>query len=43
MRCAMAMSPFGAARSYHGVLALKEGEHPIVGRMRLNLTIRGAL
>ncbi|SDE91624.1 alkylated DNA repair protein (DNA oxidative demethylase) [Paracoccus isoporae] len=28
---------------YHGVLTLKEGEHPAVGRMRLNLTFRGAL
>lgn len=29
--------------SYHGVLALKDGVHPAVGRMRLNLTFRGAL
>jgi alkylated DNA repair protein (DNA oxidative demethylase) len=29
--------------SYHGVPELKDGEHPIVGRMRLNLTFRGAL
>lgn len=28
---------------YHGVLTLKDGEHPAVGRMRLNLTFRGAL
>lgn len=28
---------------YHGVLALKDGEHPSVGRMRVNLTFRGAL
>lgn len=28
---------------YHGVPVLKEGEHPKVGRMRLNLTFRGAL
>ena len=28
---------------YHGVPELKEGEHGIVGRMRLNLTFRGAL
>jgi DNA oxidative demethylase len=28
---------------HHGVLALKEGEHPILGRQRLNLTLRKAL
>lgn len=28
---------------YHGVLALKDGEHPATGRMRLNLTFRAAL
>lgn len=28
---------------YHGVPVLKEGEHPVVGRKRLNLTFRGAL
>ncbi|MFD1798180.1 DNA oxidative demethylase AlkB [Paracoccus aurantiacus] len=28
---------------YHGVMMLKDGEHPVVGRMRLNLTFRGAL
>lgn len=28
---------------YHGVPVLKDGEHPKVGRMRLNLTFRGAL
>ena len=28
---------------YHGVSALKKGEHPKVGRMRINLTFRGAL
>lgn len=28
---------------YHGVLALKDGEHPTVGRVRFNLTFRGAL
>lgn len=34
----------GPARlCYHGVLTLKDGEHPAVGRMRLNLTFRGAL
>lgn len=27
---------------YHGILALKEGEHPKIGRMRLNLTFRKA-
>ncbi|MGX5721673.1 DNA oxidative demethylase AlkB [Shinella zoogloeoides] len=28
---------------YHGVLELKEGLHETVGRMRINLTFRGAL
>jgi alkylated DNA repair protein (DNA oxidative demethylase) len=28
---------------YHGVLALREGDHPKVGRMRINLTFRKAL
>lgn len=28
---------------YHGVLALKDGSHPELGRLRLNLTFRGAL
>lgn len=28
---------------YHGVLALKNGEHPLTGRRRLNLTFRKAL
>jgi alkylated DNA repair protein (DNA oxidative demethylase) len=28
---------------YHGVSELKEGVHEIVGRMRINLTFRGAL
>ena len=28
---------------YHGVPTLKDGEHPRLGRMRLNLTFRGAL
>lgn len=28
---------------YHGVPTLKQGDHPKVGRMRLNLTFRGAL
>ena len=28
---------------YHGVLALKDGEHPALGRRRLNLTFRKAL
>lgn len=29
--------------NYHGVLELKDGEHPGVGRLRLNLTLRKAL
>jgi alkylated DNA repair protein (DNA oxidative demethylase) len=29
--------------NYHGVLALKDGDHPTLGRMRLNLTFRKAL
>jgi alkylated DNA repair protein (DNA oxidative demethylase) len=29
--------------SYHGVLALKDGIHDKLGRMRINLTFRGAL
>ena len=28
---------------YHGVLALKDGEHPKLGRRRFNLTFRKAL
>lgn len=28
---------------HHGVLALKEGEHPATGRARINLTLRRAL
>ena len=28
---------------YHGVLALKDGEHPMLGRRRFNLTFRKAL
>lgn len=28
---------------YHGILALKEGDHATVGRVRLNLTFRAAL
>ena len=28
---------------YHGVSTLKDGEHPTVGRTRINLTFRGAL
>ena len=33
----------GPARlRYHGVLALKEGEHPLLGRYRINLTFRKA-
>ncbi len=34
----------GPSRLYHhGVLALKAGEHPRLGRLRLNLTLRKAL
>ena len=34
----------GPARlAYHGVAPLKEGEHPVLGRMRINLTFRKAL
>jgi alkylated DNA repair protein (DNA oxidative demethylase) len=34
----------GPARlAYHGVLALKDGDHPLVGRRRFNLTFRKAL
>jgi alkylated DNA repair protein (DNA oxidative demethylase) len=29
--------------AFHGVLALKDGEHPILGRQRVNLTFRKAL
>lgn len=33
----------GAARlRYHGVMPLKDGEHPLVGRCRMNLTFRMA-
>jgi DNA oxidative demethylase len=33
----------GPARLYHhGVLALKDGQHEVLGRMRLNLTFRRA-
>ena len=28
---------------FHGVAELKEGEHEKLGRMRINLTLRGAL
>jgi alkylated DNA repair protein (DNA oxidative demethylase) len=28
---------------YHGILALKDGVHPLLGRQRLNLTLRKAL
>jgi len=28
---------------YHGVLTLKDGEHPLLGRQRINLTFRKAL
>ena len=30
-------------RAYHGIAPLKDGEHPQLGRQRLNLTIRKAL
>jgi DNA oxidative demethylase len=34
----------GAARlRYHGVMPLKDGEHPLAGRQRINLTLRKAL
>lgn len=34
----------GASRlHHHGVLALKDGEHPATGRARINLTLRKAL
>ena len=34
----------GAARlNFHGVLALREGVHPVLGRRRINLTFRKAL
>lgn len=34
----------GPSRLYfHGVLALKDGDHPALGRMRVNLTFRKAL
>lgn len=34
----------GPARlNYHGVLALKDGEHPALGRQRVNLTFRKAV
>jgi alkylated DNA repair protein (DNA oxidative demethylase) len=34
----------GPARlAFHGVLPLAEGEHPVTGRLRLNLTLRHAL
>jgi DNA oxidative demethylase len=34
----------GVARlRFHGVPTLKDGEHPVLGRMRINLTFRGAL
>ena len=34
----------GASRLfYHGVAALKDGDHPKLGRMRMNLTLRRAL
>ena len=30
-------------RAYHGVAPLKDGDHPLLGRQRLNLTVRKAL
>jgi DNA oxidative demethylase len=34
----------GATRlAYHGIAALKDGEHPLTGRCRINLTFRKAL
>lgn len=34
----------GEARlNFHGVLALREGNHPLLGRRRINLTLRKAL
>ena len=34
----------GATRlAYHGIAALKDGEHPLTGRWRINLTFRKAL
>jgi alkylated DNA repair protein (DNA oxidative demethylase) len=34
----------GPSRLYHhGILALKEGQHPKTGRVRINLTLRKAL
>jgi alkylated DNA repair protein (DNA oxidative demethylase) len=34
----------GPARlAYHGVMPLKDGEHPMLGRQRINLTFRKAL
>ena len=29
--------------AYHGIMPVKEGEHPRLGRQRLNLTLRKAL
>ena len=36
---------WGAAKrlAYHGVAPVADGQHPVVGRMRLNLTLRRAL
>jgi len=34
----------GASRlAFHGVGVLKDGEHPLLGRRRINLTLRKAL
>jgi alkylated DNA repair protein (DNA oxidative demethylase) len=32
-----------ARRNYHGVLKLRDGAHPLLGRQRINLTFRHAL
>jgi alkylated DNA repair protein (DNA oxidative demethylase) len=29
--------------AFHGVMPLADGEHPLIGRQRLNLTFRHAL
>ena len=29
--------------AYHGIASLKDGEHPLTGRSRINLTFRKAL
>jgi len=32
-----------ARLSFHGVAPLKDGQHPLLGRQRINLTFRKAL